>query len=53
MVKDLVCGMEIDATKSAKFEHEGETYHFCSPTCQWALESNPDQFLKGDSKLEM
>lgn len=53
MVKDPVCGMDVDEKKASKVEHDGKTYYCCSPTCQWAFESNPDQFLKGDSKMEM
>ena len=49
MVKDLVCGMEIDANKSAKLEHEGKTYHFCSPTCQWAFQTDPKLFIKKEA----
>ena len=53
MTKDTVCGMEVDENKASKVEHKGKTYYCCSPTCQWALQSNPDQFLKGNSKIEM
>jgi Cu+-exporting ATPase len=49
MVKDLVCGMEIDANKSAKVEHKGETFYFCSPTCQWAFQTDPESFIKKES----
>jgi len=39
MVKDLVCGMEIEETKSrATYDYEGQTYYFCAPECK-------DQFV--------
>jgi len=39
MVKNLLCGIEIEETKSgATYDHEGRTYHFCAPECR-------DQFL--------
>lgn len=53
MAKDLVCGMDIDEKKAAKVTSERKIYHFCSPTCQWAFESNPKQFVKGKSKIKM
>jgi Cu+-exporting ATPase len=39
MVKDLVCGMEIEEAKSgATYDYEGRTYYFCAPECK-------DQFI--------
>lgn len=52
MTKDPVCGMDVDENKAAKTKYKGKTYYFCSPTCQWAFESNPQQFLKG-KKIKM
>src|ERR1035437_1805350 len=35
VVKDPVCGMDIDtATAAGHTEHDGQTYHFCSPMCK-------------------
>lgn len=45
-MKDPVCGMDVDTKKGAKKTYKGRTYHFCSPTCKWAFEKNPKQFLK-------
>lgn len=47
MAKDLVCGMEVNEKRAAKTTYKGKIYYFCSPTCQWAFESNPKQFIKG------
>lgn len=46
MVTDPVCRMGIDEKKAAKKSYKGKTYYFCSPTCQWAFEQNPEQFAK-------
>ena len=41
MVRDPVCGMEIEEKKAAaKATHEGKTYYFCAAAC-W------DAFTKG------
>ncbi|MBI2455526.1 MAG: YHS domain-containing protein, partial [candidate division NC10 bacterium] len=38
MVKDPVCGMEIEEGKAhAKREHGGRTFHFCSANCEAAF----------------
>lgn len=47
MVKDPVCGMEIDEKKAKnKKAYKGKIYYFCSSNCQQAFEKNPEQFLK-------
>src|SRR4029079_5825538 len=34
-VRDPVCGMTVDpATSNHRFEHHGETFHFCSAGCR-------------------
>jgi Cu+-exporting ATPase len=44
--KDPVCGMSVDPAKAAgKVEHEGETYDFCSASCQAKFEANPEAYL--------
>lgn len=44
--KDYVCGMDVDPEKVTHIQHKGKTYYFCSPTCQWAFEKNPEQFIQ-------
>jgi YHS domain-containing protein len=45
MVKDLVCGMEVDeATTQYKTEYMGKTYYFCSPGCKAEFEKNPAKY---------
>ena len=47
MVKDPVCGMEVDE-RTAKFKTEnmGKTYYFCAPGCKKAFENNPKKYMK-------
>jgi Cu+-exporting ATPase len=45
MVKDVVCGMDIDsATAAAKSEYEGETYYFCAPGCKKDFDRDPKKY---------
>ncbi len=47
MVKDLVCGMEVDPNAApAKAECEGKTYYFCAPGCRRAFEEQPEKYLR-------
>ncbi len=46
MVKDPVCGMEIDPrTAAGKFEYKGQTYYFCSLGCKKSFEAQPDKYV--------
>ncbi len=46
MVKDVVCGMEIDAESAAgHHEHGGERYFFCSSHCLAAFKKDPEKYL--------
>jgi Cu+-exporting ATPase len=43
---DPVCGMTVDPTSSEhRFEHSGETYHFCSAGCRTKFAAAPESFL--------
>ncbi len=47
MAKDPVCEMEMDEKKTKnRKSYRGKMYYFCSPTCRWAFEGNPQQFVK-------
>lgn len=47
MVKDPVCGMEIDSGQAAaQSQYEGQTYYFCSVECKQQFDANPREFLK-------
>jgi YHS domain-containing protein len=45
--RDLVCGMDVDATVSGvlKAEYQGKTYYFCNPSCKETFLNNPAKYL--------
>lgn len=47
MVKDPVCGMEVDPKTAAnKSDYKGQTYYFCSPGCKKDFDQNPEKYVK-------
>ncbi|MGY3449081.1 heavy metal translocating P-type ATPase [Bradyrhizobium sp. USDA 4353] len=45
-VKDPVCGMSVDpATSKHRFEHDGETFHFCCAGCRTKFAADPVKYL--------
>lgn len=44
MAKDPVCGMNVDE-KTAKSEHMGKTYNFCSQACKTTFDKNPMKYI--------
>jgi P-type Cu+ transporter len=45
-VIDPVCGMEVDPAEAAgSFEHKGQTYYFCNPSCLERFRAEPETFL--------
>lgn len=48
MVKDLVCGMQVDIkTPLAISEYKGEKYYFCSSGCKKEFDKNPKKYVTG------
>ena len=48
LVKDLVCGMEIDPeTAAGKSEHQGTTYYFCATGCKADFDADPQKYIGG------
>jgi Cu+-exporting ATPase len=48
LVKDLVCGMEIDpATAAATSQYRGATYYFCAVGCKEQFDADPGKFAGG------
>lgn len=46
IVKDVVCGMEIDSSEAAgQSLYQGETYYFCALACKRKFDTNPQQFV--------
>ena len=47
MVKDPVCGMEIDPkTAAGKSEYKSQTYYFCSAGCKRAFDKEPEKYVE-------
>ena len=45
MVKDPVCGMEIDPkTAAGKSEYQGQTYYFCCSGCKKSFDKEPQKY---------
>jgi len=52
-MKDPICGMTVREDKAAgTFDHEGETYYFCSTNCMDKFQENPEQYLMKSSEPE-
>lgn len=50
MVKDPVCGMDVDPANAAdSVEYKGQTYYFCAPGCKVAFEKEPEKYLNKDT----
>jgi YHS domain-containing protein len=46
LVRDPVCGMEIDpTTAAATSEYKEETYYFCAPGCKADFDRDPEKYL--------
>jgi len=45
MVKDPVCGMDVDPkTAAGKSDFQGKTYYFCSQGCKKAFDKEPQKY---------
>jgi len=45
-VRDPVCGMSVDpATSRHRFDHRGESFHFCSAGCRTKFAADPQKYL--------
>jgi Cu+-exporting ATPase len=45
-VLDPVCGMSVDpATSKHRFDHRGQTFHFCSAGCRTKFAADPAKYL--------
>lgn len=52
MVKDPVCGMDVDpASAAGKSEYQGRIYYFCSAGCKKAFDKEPHKYVKAQSKF--
>jgi YHS domain-containing protein len=46
MVRDPVCGMEVDPQNAPKTEFQGQTYYFCSLACKQEFDENPKEYVE-------
>lgn len=47
MVKDLVCGMQVDEKHPpARTTYKGKEYFFCCKQCLEAFEKDPEKYLQ-------
>lgn len=46
MVKDVVCGMEVNESTGYSLVFEGEKYLFCSQGCRAEFKRRPQDYLK-------
>jgi Cu+-exporting ATPase len=54
MATDPVCGMSVDpSTARHTVEHKNQTYYFCTPGCNRALETDPEKYLDPAYKPSM
>ena len=54
MAIDPVCGMTVDPqTAKGSYEHEGETYYFCSKSCLERFRGNPAAYLNGGKAADV
>ncbi|WP_283814544.1 heavy metal translocating P-type ATPase [Bradyrhizobium australiense] len=50
-VRDPVCGMTVNpATSKHRFDHHGETFHFCSAGCRTKFAADPVAYLEKDKR---
>ena len=50
-VRDPVCGMTVNpATSKHRFDHNGETFHFCSAGCRTKFAADPLAYLEKDKR---
>ena len=48
--KDPVCGMTVDTANALSSVHAGQTYYFCSVTCQDRFAASPQEFIGDGNK---
>src|SRR6266851_3079265 len=54
VVKDLVCGMQVDPAKAAgQSQYQGLTFSFCSLACKKKFDLNPAQYMQSDTELPL
>lgn len=49
IVKDLVCGMEVNKVNPNQTEYDGKKYYFCSKRCMDKFTANPINFINTEA----
>ena len=45
MVKDPVCGMDVDPKTALTSVYQGQTYYFCAAGCKTKFDADPRKYL--------
>lgn len=45
LLKDPVCGMQVDPAKAVSADYKGEKFYFCCPGCATKFQADPDKYL--------
>lgn len=45
MVKDVVCGMEVNSPSPWQSIYQGKTFEFCSENCKTKFDENPEKYV--------
>jgi Cu+-exporting ATPase len=51
MVKDPVCGMDVDEKAPLKSAREGQNYVFCSASCKEKFDGEPARYAPADMEV--
>ncbi|WP_434557161.1 heavy metal translocating P-type ATPase [Tunturiibacter empetritectus] len=46
LLKDLVCGMQVDRAKAISVDHNREKFYFCSQGCATKFQADPNRYLQ-------
>jgi Cu+-exporting ATPase len=47
MVKDPVCGMQVDEnTSTIQTDYKGKTFHFCGEECKEIFQTDPEPYAR-------
>ncbi len=51
MVRDPVCGMEVEPTAAAASTvYAGHVFYFCAPACKEQFEKDPRRYILGEGR---
>ena len=52
MMKDPVCGMQVDEKKAPTTTYQGKQYAFCGPQCKAAFDAKPDAYASAREPMK-